>query len=277
MVYSDSHAHLIDYSPDQLKKIIELMRKEQVELALAVGVNLDSSEGNFELAEAHSEIKAAIGIHPWFASRLDGYMRERFEKLASSKLTTAIGEVGLDYEPPVMGVPAGNPPGGPPPDIKFPDKMPPLPKTPASPEIQKGMFTFEVTIALKYGLPLNIHCLHGANQDMMEILRANPGLTGIAHGFEGDSKTLRDWLELGFYIAFGTKNVITEPMPDLENIVRATPLDRMVVETDANPMHSPDGPLGVIPICRKIAEIKGMTTEEIGQATTDNLKRVLKL
>jgi TatD DNase family protein len=270
MVYSDSHAHLIDYSPEQLKKVLALMRKKQVEFALAVGVNLDSSEGTIKLAETYHEIKAAVGIHPWFASKLDADMRKRFEKLASSKYVRALGEIGLDYAPPT-----GKQPGGPPPDMpkmEFPDKMPPLPKTPPSPEVQKEVFNFEVSIAKKYGLPLNIHCMGGAHQDMMKILNANPGLRGIAHGFNGDLKMLKDWLDLGFYIAPALMNLT----PELEEVIRAIPLDKLVTETDANPMLSPDGPADVIQAAQKIADIRGVPVEEIGNMATANLKRLLK-
>ncbi|RPJ58522.1 MAG: TatD family deoxyribonuclease [Dehalococcoidia bacterium] len=275
MVYADSHAHMIDYEPDQVKAIIGLMRKKEVELVLAVGVNLESSEGTVKLAETYSEIKAAIGFHPWFAGKLNESTMQRFEKLASSKYVRAIGEVGLDYAPP------SGPGAGPPsPDMRkmdFPKNMPPMPKTPPTHEVQKELFNYEVSIAQKYGLPLNIHCMGGAHQDMMQILKANPGVTGMAHSFEGDLKMLRDWLDLGFYIVLGEKQVIKEPLADLEKIIRTMPLDKMIVETDANPMHSPNGPVDVIPVVERIAAIRGATVQEVGNATTANLKRVLKL
>ena len=163
--------------------------------------------------------------------------------------------------------------------MDFPDNMPPLPKTPPSPEVQKELLLFELEIAKKYRLPVNVHCLGGAHQDMMKILKpaVRAGLTGMAHSFEGDLKMLKDWLDLGFYIVFGEKQVITEPLAGLEDLVRATPLDRLLVETDANPMHTPDGPVGVIPVVEKIAAIRGRPAEETGTAITANLKRVLKI
>ena len=277
MVFSDSHAHMVDYSPEQVKKIVGLMAKKKVEFVLAVGVNLESSEGTVKLAEIYREIKAAIGFHPWFAAELNDKDKQRFEKLAGSKYVRAIGEVGLDYAPP--GGPGA---GTPPPDMPkmdFPKNMPPMPKTPPSREVQKELFSYEVSIAQKHGLPLNIHCMGGAHQDMMSILKpaVRNGVTAMAHSFEGDLKMLRDWLDLGFYIVLGEKQVIKEPLADLENIIRTTPLDKLIVETDANPMHSPNGPVDVIPVVEKIAAIRGAAAEEMGMATTANLKRVLKL
>jgi TatD DNase family protein len=163
------------------------------------------------------------------------------------------------------------------PKMHFPKNMPPLPEPPSSPEVQKALFTYEISIAAKYALPVNVHCLHGAHADAMKILRAHPGLRGIAHSFEGDMAMLRDWLDLGFLIALGTKQVIGEPLPDLEAIVRAIPPDRLVVETDANPMMSPEnGPVDVIPVVRKLAAIRGASEAAIGQQTTVNLKKCLQ-
>ena len=269
-MYSDSHIHLIDYHPAQLEKVIELMRAKEVGLVLSMGVNLDASEESIKLAETYDEIKAAVGIHPWFATLLDSDMRKRFEKLAGSKSVRAIGEIGLDY-----ALHTGSTPDKP--GVIYSNKKPSMPKTPASPEEQREVFTFVVTLAKKYDLPVCVHSLHGTHQDAMKILRANPGVRGIAHGFEGDINMLKDWLDLNFYIAFGVHQVIKEPTPDIEEILRATPMDRIISETDATPKMSPDGPLEVISVVRKMAEILGVSAPELGNITTANLKRLLKL
>jgi len=271
-MYSDSHAHVVDYSPQEIERIVRLMREKRVDLVLAVGVNLESSEDTVKLAEKYEQIQAAVGIHPWFAVSLNEAMKQRFERLAGSKFVSAIGEVGLDYQPPMAG--GGSPP--PPPgagEMKFPDKMPKLPETPPTPAVQQEVFMFEVSIARKYGLPMNIHCQGGAHQDMIDILRINRGVIGIAHSFSGDEKMLHDWLDLGFYICPAMMNVT----PEQEAVIKKIPLERLVVETDANPMHSPDGPVHVIPVVEQVARIRGASVDKIGQATTENLRRVLKI
>lgn len=275
MVYSDSHAHLVDYGPEQLEKVLELMRNKQVEFALGVGVNLDSSEGTIRLAQAYPQIKAAVGIHPWFAEKLSEAMRNRFRELAESKYVKALGEIGLDYEPPVAGA---KPPEGMP-DMKFPENMPPFPAAPASKEVQQELLLFELSVALENRLPVNVHCRGGAHKDMMGLLReaAASGLTGIAHGFVGTLDELHDWLDLGFYVALSNMEMMIEVGLPLEVMVREVPLDRMVTETDANPVGSPNGPTDVIPVVQRIAAIRGDTAEHIGNITTENLKRVLKL
>jgi TatD DNase family protein len=276
MVYSDSHAHLVDYEAEQLKKVLEQMRLKHVDLALSVGVNLDSSAGTIRLAQAYQQIKAAVGIHPWFAEKLTDAARHRFRELARSKYVKALGEIGLDYEPPT---PRNEPPKEGVPEMPFPKNMPPLPARPASKEVQKELLQFELSVALENRLPVNVHCHGGAHQDMMRILReaVNSGLTGIAHSFYGTAAELHDWLDLGFYIALGNLGVTVEEMPSLETIVRGIPLNRLATETDANPMMSPNGPADVIPVVQKIASIRGDAVENIGNISTDNLKRLLNL
>jgi TatD DNase family protein len=279
MGYSDSHAHMVDYSPEQVRSIVELMRKKKVELVLSVGVNFESSEGTVKLAEKYKTIKAAIGFHPWFAAALPPEIKKRFDELASSKYVLAIGEIGLDYKPPVSGSPptsSGDKSMQGAPEMKFPVNMPPLPKTPPTHEVQKEVFNFAVSLAKKHGLPVNVHCRGDAHRDMMQIIRQFSGLTGIVHSFEIDLSILRDWLDLGFYITAGMM-VVKEPGASIEEIVRAIPIERIVTETDANPMMSPDtGPVDVIEVVQKIAEIKGTPAEVVGNAATANLKRVLK-
>jgi TatD DNase family protein len=281
MAYSDSHAHLVDYRPEQLEKVFELMRIKQVEFALGVGVNLDSSEGTIRLAQSHEQVQAGVGIHPWFAEKLTDVTRQRFSELARSKYVKALGEIGLDYEPPIV---AKKPPdvallskGIP--DRQFPENMPPLPARPASKKVQQELLWFELSVALENRLPVNVHCHGGAHDDMMKILRkaVNSGLTGIAHGFGGSAAELRDWLDLGFYIALGNMGVTVREMPSLSAIIRDIPLNRLVTETDANPMMSPNGPIDVIRVAQKIEDIKGAPVEDIGNIATANLKHLLKL
>ena len=275
MGYSDSHAHMADYDPEMLGNILELMREKDVELVLNVGVNLDIAEKTIEIAARHENIIATVGIHPWFAEPLTDVVEKHFSELASSKYVKALGEIGLDYDPPVTP-----PPGIEAHDAEAPTGMPKLPDIPPTPEVQKELLMFELSQAIEYGLPVNIHCRAGAHKDMIDIIsgQAKSGLTGIAHDFEGGMQGVNQWLDLGFYIALGPHNLTVEPIPDLNDVVRAIPLDRLVTQTDANPMMNPEnGPVDVIEVVRIIAEIRNMSPDEIGRITTDNLRRVLKL
>ena len=271
--YSDSHVHLIDYSDEGLEYIFRSMSERNVDFAVSVAVNVDTSKVSVELAQQRSPAVAAIGIHPWFAATLSPADKDLMDELAASGKAKALGEVGLDYSPrdklpagPTEAERAANP-----------LKMPKLPEKTSSPEAQRDVFAFEVELAAKYGLPLNVHSRGGADRDAFDILsRPWKGeVRGIAHGFDGDLAALKGWLDIGFSIALGYGQVIARPMPMLDDVVNAIPLDRLILESDGNPLVSPEGPLDVIPLAARIAAARKTEPELIGDIATTNLKRLL--
>jgi TatD DNase family protein len=112
---------------------------------------------------------------------------------------------------------------------------------------------------------------------MMEMLRGEvaSGLTGNIHGFSGDSDMLKDWLDLGFYVAIG--RAVLGDMPELEEAVTRIPSDRLLTETDATPRGQSAGPAEVVAVVEKVAALRCVTAEETGRTATANLKRLLKL
>ena len=193
--------------------------------------------------------------------------------IARDSEAKALGEVGLDYSP------RDKLPAGPtePERAANSRKMPKLPEKASSPEAQRDVFAFEVELAAKYGLPLNVHSRGGADRDALDILsRPWKGeVRGIAHGFDGDLAALKGWLDIGFSIALGYGQVIARPMPMLDDVVNAIPLDRLILESDGNPLVSPEGPLDVIPLAARIAAARKTEPELIGDIATTNLKRLL--
>jgi len=141
---------------------------------------------------------------------------------------------------------------------------------------QRELLKYELSLAREKGLPVNLHCRE-AHTDMMEMLRmeVGSGLTGNIHGFSGDRNMLKDWLDLGFYVAIG--RAVLRDMPELEEAVARIPSDRLLTETDATPRGQSAGPAEVVAVAEKVAALRGVTTEEIGRTATANLKRLLKL
>ena len=247
MVFSDSHCHLDTYSPKQLAEVLDKARKKQVDIMVAVGMNLESSEAVINLAQSHDEVVAAVGIHPWNAVPPTDELRGQLTELASREGVVAISEIGLDYA-----------------------------RNPETKDIQKELLKFELSLALQKGLLVNVHCRE-AHQDMMQILRKekDSGLKGNIHGFSGDLATLNDWIELGFHISIGRRFVSEEPSA-LTEVVHAIPLERLLIETDAT-ARGPGGPADVVSVAQKLASLRGTTVEEIGNSATANLKTLLKL
>ena len=247
MAFSDTHCHLDTYSPQQLNKVLEQARANQVDIMVSVGMNLESSEAAINLARSHDAIVAAVGIHPWNAVPPTDELRRQFTELAGREGVVAVSEIGLDFA-----------------------------RNPETKDIQEELLRFELALALEHGLPANIHC-RDAHRDMMQIIRKDigSGLTGNIHGFSGDLATLNDWLELGFYISIG-RRFVNEETPTLAEVVCAIPLDCLLTETDAT-ARGAGGPADVVSVARKLASLRGTTVDEIAASATANLKRLLKL
>ena len=116
-----------------------------------------------------------------------------------------------------------------------------------------------------------------AHRELMHIFRRkiDSGLKGNVHGFSGDLAELKDWFELGFYVSIG-RRFVSDETPALAEVIRAIPVDRLLTETDAT-SRGPSGPADVVSVAQKLASLRGTTIAEIGNSTTANLKRLLKL
>lgn len=249
MPFSDSHCHLDRVQPELLVKILEQAREKGVDTFVSVAMNLESSEETIRLAQSHPGVFAAIGIHPWNAVPVTEDVRRQFSELAKREGVVAIGETGLDYA-----------------------------RSPETKEVQKELFIYELSLARETGLPVNIHCRE-AHQDMMDILRKemSSNVIGIIHGFSGNSAALKDWLSLGLYISIGKRGFTTGDNPTLEAAVRDIPLDRLLTETDLTGAEQPPSLVDVVAVAEKLASIRGVTTEEVANAATENLKRLIKI
>ncbi len=250
---SDAHCHLFASEPELLRQGIEGAREGGVELLLAAGESLESSVKTIDIGDSYDCVLPAVGIHPWWAVHIDQSLYNQLRDLASRKGVVAIGETGLDFA-----------------------------RDPSTKEIQIQAFEQQVRLAKELGLPLNIHCRE-AHSEMMEILNREKTaeLRGNIHGFSGNEAMLRNWLELGFYISIG--RLITRPEgAALEEVVKRIPRDRLLIETDSSPHGLVASGLGpalvqVKSVAEKVAQWTGATVEEIGNTTTANLKRLLRI
>lgn len=200
------------------------------------------------------KIFAAIGIHPHNANDSTKENLELVEELArNNPKVVAIGETGLDYY------------------YNF-----------ATHETQINSFVSHIEIAKRLNLPLIIHNRE-ADEDMVRILEENrdENLKGVMHCFSGDMDFLNRIIECGLYVSF--TGSITFKKIDMDDIVRAVPNDRIMLETDS-PYMTPvpfrgkrNKPSNVKFVAEKIAEIKSISINEVKKMTTDNAKRLFKL
>ncbi len=257
----DTHAHLDFASFDADREaVIERARQAGVEKI----VNITSYAKDFDkvkqIAASHDNIWHAAGIHPHDTAQLkDPKWLARVKTLAIGPKAVAIGEIGLDYF-----------------------KMPPLPAEPRqrrgenTKEEQKQLFQSQLTIAQELKLPVILH-IRDAYDDVYEMVKSLK-LRGVVHCYSGTVEWAKRFLELGFMISF--TGIITFPKTAiLSEVIKAVPLERIMVETDC-PFLAPQRirgqrcePAYVKDVAEKIAEIKGISFEDVTRATTKNAEK----
>ena len=253
----DTHCHLTmsHYDPDR-SDVIKRCLDSGVSRLITIGTDIDDSRMAIELAEKHDFIFAGIGIHPHDVKDIKNPEEtyELLKSLASGNKVVAIGETGLDYH--YMHSPK---------------------------DIQQEHFRMHIEVARTLDLPLLIHSRE-AKEDTLKILSEvlTPGMRGVFHCFSGDMEMAEKALEMDFYISFSGVVTFKNANKILE-IVRAVPLNRILVETDA-PFLTPhpnrgkrNEPAYVRYVAEKVAEIKDLSIEETCKNIMDNAAELFKI
>lgn len=251
----DTHAHLDDEKfNDDRDKVIEQCIESGVELILNAGSNIATSKSSIALAEKYPFIYAAVGVHPHDADKMDDDSIAVIAELAANKKVKAIGEIGLDY---------------------YYDFSPR--------EVQKKRFAEQIDLARQLKLPVIIHA-RDAHGDTMEIFKKSDiqKVGGVLHSFSGSVEMAQECLRLGLYLSISGPVTFSNGKKTVE-VVREVPLERLLIETDS-PYLTPvpyrgkrNYPGYVRHVAEKIAEIKGITFEEVAQTTLENGKRLFNI
>ena len=250
----DTHAHYDDEAFDADREaLLASMPENGVGLIVDPGCDLDTSRRAVEIAEQYPHVYAAVGWHP---ENCAPYTRESLDTLrawAKNPKVVAIGEIGLDY---------------------YWEQNPPR-------EFQQEVFRDQLALAQELGLPVIVHD-RDAHADCLAIVKEFPQVRGVFHCFSGSVEMARELLRRGWYLGFDGPITYKNAVKALD-VIAACPTDRMLLETD-----SPD--LSPVPnrgkrndsrnlpyIAARIAEIKGMTTEEVAEVTLQNGKQLFGL
>ena len=250
----DTHAHYDDSRFDgDRDAVLAALPEAGVELVLDPGCDLPSSRAAAALAERYGHVYAAAGIHPENCAGFQDADLAALRQLLAQPKVAAIGEIGLDYYW------AENPPR----------------------DFQQMVFRKQLALAEELELPVIVHDRE-AHGDSLSIIREFPAVTGVFHCFSGSPEMAEELLKRGWYLGFDGpityKNARRAP-----EVAAITPLERMVVETDA-PYLSPAPVRGrrndsrYLPhVIAKLAEWKGVTPEEMTRITCENGKRLFRL
>ena len=249
----DSHAHLDDEKFDYDREtLIENLKENGVDFVYNIGADLQSSISSVELARKYENIHAVIGVHPHDADSYTDEVEEKLIELAKDENVRAIGEIGLDY---------------------FYDNSPR--------DIQKKVFVRQVELAHKLNLPIVIHS-RDASGDTFEIVKdakiKYPDMDILIHCYSQSVELMYEYIKIGCYIALG--GVVTFKNSKVPKEVAAkVPLDRLLLETDCPylapvPMRGKrNEPMFIKYSAKEIADIKGITVEELVKHTDENTKR----
>ena len=252
-MFFDTHAHYDDEAFDaDREELLAAMPENGVGLILDPGCDVKSSERALALAGRFGHVYAAVGIHPEeLSGRQEGDL-ERIAELAKDPRCRAIGEIGLDY---------------------YWDA--------SRKEEQKALFIRQLELALERDLPVIVHDRE-AHGDCLEIVSRFEGLRGVFHCYSGSAEMAEQLLRRGWYLGFDGPVTYKNARKALEVLVICPP-ERMLIETDS-PYLSPVPMRGkrndsrnLQYVVRKIAEIKGMTEQQVAAVTEENGRRLFAI
>ena len=249
----DTHAHYMrsDFG-EELEQLLADLPSKNVGRVLAIGCDLDSSREEIALAERYDYIYAAAGIHPEYAADVPESWESELEDLLKHKRVVALGEIGLDYH--------------------YPDGAPR--------DVQREIFIKQLELAKRLELPVVIHS-RDASGETLEILKEHKP-RGVLHCFSGSAETAREVVKLGMYVGF-TGVLTFKNSKKAWAACEAVPIDRLLLETDC-PYMAPVPHRGkrcdssmIAFTAAKMAEIKGVSTEEMIEIARENGERLFFL
>ena len=253
----DSHSHLNDEKFDEdREEQIKKIRESGVSNFITAGYSVESSKKALEIAKKYDFIYTTAGVSPNDIPQTEEELWKQLaeiEKIVekNKEKIGAIGEIGLDYY-----------------------------WNTDNKELQKKAFIEQIKIANKYNLPIVIHTRE-AVMDTLQILKENKVTkTGVFHCCPQNRELIKEGLKLGFYISFAGP-ITFKNSKNAEEMINLVPNDRILIETDS-PYLAPEPvrgtrntPANVKYIAQKIADVKGLTLEEVEKITFENTKNIL--
>ena len=250
----DTHTHYNDIKFDEDREsLLSSMKENNVGYIMNAGCSVKSSKDSIALSQKYDFIYSSAGVHPIYTEGITNADFDEIVSLSSYEKVKAIGEIGLDY-------------------FRKPDNK----------EIQKDSFAKQIEIAHSLSLPFIIHC-RDACKDVLDILKSEcKDGRALWHCFSESVETAKIILNMDLTIAVGGTVTFKNNVRTVE-AVKYIPLEKLVIETDC-PYLSPtphrgerNSSLNIHYVAEKIAEIKGVSPEEVEEITTENAKKFFNI
>lgn len=251
----DSHAHLDDPRFDKDRDmLIKSLKNNGIEMVINIGADLQTSIASVSLAEKYDNIYAAVGVHPHSAKEVDNSTIEILKTFAKRDKVVAIGEIGLDF---------------------YYDNSPR--------DIQRKWFKEQLDLAKEVDLPVVIHTRDAAQETFDILKEAQDGsLRGVLHCYSGSPEMALEYVKMGFYISLAGPVTFKNARVARE-VAKVVPLDKLLIETDC-PYLTPEPyrgkrnePIFVRYVAGTIAEVKGISFEDLAKATNRNTRELFKI
>lgn len=250
----DTHAHMDDRAFDEDRaELIASLPGQGVGLVMNPGCSLASSRNADALSRQYGFVYAAVGSHPDAADEVNEEVLAEYRKLCKLNFKIkAIGEIGLDYH--------------------YED----IPR-----ELQLKAFRVQMALAAELDLPVIVH-ERDAHADGMAVVDEFPTVKGVFHCYSGSAEMAKELVKRGWYIGFTGVLTFKNARKALE-VASEIPIDRLVLETDC-PYMAPEPFRGkrnhpgyLYRMAEKLAEIRGLSVEDIHRITTENGKRLYRI
>ena len=254
-MFIDTHVHLnADQYEEDLQEVINSALEANVKKMVVIGFDRITIERAMKLVEEYSFLYAVIGWHPVDAIDCTEEDLKWIEDLAAHEKVVGLGEMGLDYHW---------------------DKSPK--------EIQQTLFRKQIRLAQKVDLPIIIHN-RDATEDVIRILQEEEAhLTGgIMHCYGGSVETAKQCIDMNFMISLGGPVTFKNAKKPKE-VASEIPLEYLLIETDApylapHPHRGKRNEPALVPlIAEEIARLRGITVEEVAEATTKNAEKFFNI
>lgn len=254
-MFFDSHAH---YDHDQFDSdrelVLDRLKEEGISNVINAASDIDSSKKAIKLTEKYSYFYCSVGIHPHDVSKANEEDIAKLKKLSENNKVVAVGEIGLDYY-----------------------------YNHSAKETQRQWFKKQLNLARELNLPVIIHD-RDAHADCLDIIMSEKieEIGGVFHCYSGSWEMAKKLLDMGLYISFSGSITFKNAVKLIE-VVKNIPKDRMLIETDC-PYLAPVPYRGkrndssyIKYTAEKIADVKGISIEEVAHLTADNTKTLFRI
>ncbi len=254
MILVDTHAHIDEEGfAHDFDEMLERAYANDVKYVVNIGANMDESRVSIELADKYDSIYATVGVHPHDVEEINDKALDQLAQWCKHDKVVAVGEIGLDYF-----------------------------RSQTSKEMQAYAFAAQLDVARQMHMPVSIHD-RDAHGDVMRMLKnEGKGINGILHCFSGSWEMAKELIKMDYYIAIGGA-VTFKNAAKLPEIAANIPLEYLLLETDC-PYLAPhphrgtrNEPANIRPIAEFIAQLRGITLEELAAATTANAARIMRM